>query len=771
MQTEDLWFAEAFLLIQTTHTAALADFFFVTGYLFLFVRSLFFFCVCVCYSSAAFLAEPRNMPSPRVKHQAPSGGATVHSLDLTSLSPGTALLSIPSLTCGSEHVIVVHLSKADTDLTVLSPYFEAYTPASSGALAAADALRLKNPAVPPEEGPPTAYVSEFQHKNAGLNMYFAVAPYDTTNLTTYDWVECLSHSRSRRFARSCTTREGSVAQLRASTTDDNNRTSAIGVGASDDDSDVDELTAGSTGKEFRSAAASDRTHTLGHAQTPPSASLADHSVVFGISNVRNVFYIALHAPVTLRHVEITVMSHIPLRARDDVRHPLRMCRLHHVTGDTFDTAVDWITRKRTSLQQGLLSLTEDGCEAPLGSSRRRGPDGAPLPESRRTFLHVICENLGDPRFARMLIKHCSRFLRKDEKDVATHRTALQTLFLAPQRSATDWYARTVDAFCAEYYRILELLRLLVEEVQVNLDEEDCLGNTVVHYAACGHRRGSELLPILLLMGAPPGSINLSGRTPKQELLLRQRQQGLMTWDVDEALALLEKHTNQPFTPVAMGDDSMTSEVPMSGEIVVPAPQSLNHEASVAAAIQRRRDEVSEHVGHGVDLPRVPLKLVDVVPLKVRPLGADSVRAFPTPAIDVDETGYPANTSVKHSAVDDVISSRGGGEAFDATTTASEVALPLVPPGNVDDASSHHNTNGISDATLNLLKAEFSSLDHDHEGWIPVSDMRRVYLSYDGYGVAESTAEIDKMISVMGIRKDGKVTFDEYCILMLRMNRL
>ncbi|CUG92855.1 Hypothetical protein, putative [Bodo saltans] len=736
------------------------------------------------FSSFFFIRSHKEIMSRgQLQSGAGSSNSNAYSLDLTSLAPGKALLTIPSLSRGSECVITVRLSKADTDITVLCPYFEAYTPASSGALAAADALRVKQPATPPEEGPPTAYVSEFQHNNAGLNMYFAVSPHEATNLTSYDWVECLSHSRGQRFSRPPIS---ASSPLKAPTESQGGK--LIGVGAPEEEDGVEEGCQTTAG-----AGTSSKEHDSSKSLIPLSTTAAtDNGVVFGISNVRNVFYIALHAPVTLRHVEVTILSHVPLRAQDDIRHPLRMCRLHHVTGETYDTAVEWITRKRTSLQQGLLSLTQDGCEAPLGSSKRRGPDGAPLPESRRTFLHVIAENLGDPRFARMLVKHCSRFLRKDEKDVATHRTALQTLFLTPLSSSSsssstvkDWYARTVDAFSAGYYRMLELLRLLVEEVQVSLDEEDCLGNTAVHYAACGHRRGSELLPILLMMGAPPASINLDGHTPKQELLLRQRQQGLMTWDVDEALALLEKYTDQPFAPVAMGDDSITS-APSSRAaaqpqdsasvdavaLLVAAPQSLNHEASVAAALQKRRDDVAVHIGQGVDLPRVPLKLVDVVPLKVRPLGADAIRAFPTPAIDVDETGYPAHKSKHHAVMDDVISSRGG-DALETTTTASEGLMPTrtMAGDDGDDDGSHHNRGSISDATLKLLRAEFNALDHDSEGWIPVSDMRRVYLSYDGYGVAESTAEIDKMISVMGIRKDGKVTFDEYCILMLRMNRL
>lgn len=682
------------------------------------------------------------------------------------------------MACGSEHVIAVQLNKTDADLTVLCPYFEAFVPASQGALAATAALRQKHPDVAHEDGPPTSYVSEFHHKNAGLNMYFSSSPSDATNLATYDWMESLSYSRKCRFrpageASRTTPRSCDGASAKGSV--------QICVGAPEEEEEQEH----EPPQEY-------------HRRAEPDAHLPDDSprehgsrkdgvtndVVFGISNVRNVFYIALHAPVDLRHVEIMVLSRVTLRARDDVRHPLRMCRLHHVTGDTYDTAVDWITRKRTSLLQGLLSLTEDGCEAPLGSALRRGVDGSPVPDCRRTFLHVIAEHLGDPRFARMLVKHCSRFLRKDEKEVLTGRSALHSLFVDPLTlravESTQWRGRVVDVNSGDYFRTLELLRLLVEEVQVNLDDEDIFGNTVVHYAACGHRRGSAFLPLLLMMGAPPASTNLDGKTPAEEMLHRQRTHDLKTWDVDEGLDILAKYTDRPFAPLML-DDSAQEVAEKSSSNENAELQQPAADASLAAVAQQRRHEVSLFIGHGVDLPRVPVKLVDVVPLKIRPLGADVIRSFPMPVIEVDETGYPvashhasANriSSASERAADMVSLSSGDNDAhrhLELARRSSSVVDGKSPCcSGVEDAAAG---SAISHDTLELLKAEFSALDRDGEGWIPVSDMRRVYLSFDGYGVAESTAEIDKMISVMGIRKDGKVTFDEYCILMLRMNRL
>jgi hypothetical protein len=695
------------------------------------------------------------------------GNVAQHTLDLTSTSPSSARLFIPAMERGSEHVVAVRLGKADTDITVRWPYFEAYSSPSQGALAALDAARKKNPALPPGEDPPSSYVSEKQHHNAGLNMYFSVSPSEAENLTTYDWVECLSHSRKYRLQKRNVDESSSTSCGGGSRHFEHVAIETLGhVTVGDPEPDEDDATTSehcdaTPAVQPSTSVDRDDAH-VSHVRQGEEEAPSGSEIVFGISDVRNVFYFALYAPVALRHVEVIVLSNVPLRARDDIRHPLRMCRLHHVTGDSYDTAVEWITRKRTSLLQGLLTLTEDGCEVPLGSAQRRAADGSVLPDGRWTFLHVIAENLGDPRFARMLMKHCSRFLRKDDKDMTTHRTALQCLFLEPpikrrpNYANSEWRARSIEVNSAAYYRMLELLRLLVEEVHASLDEEDTLGNTVVHYAACSHRRGSELLPVLLMMGAPPSSVNLDGKTPAQEMLGRQRTHHLMTWDVDEALELFSKY-NVPYNPVLTDDDE-------GGGMAVDGTCRSAEDGTLAAVTQHRREEVSQYIGHGVDLPRVPLKLVDVVPLKIRPFGADSMRAFPTPVIQVDDTGYPVSSPNRSKAV--LESTRTSICAYGEETGVKvlEASSRHPPEQGTDDTA-------ISADTLELLKTEFASLDRDGEGWIPVSNMRRAYLSFDGYGVSESTTEIDKMISVMGIRRDGKVTFDDYCILMLRMNRL
>jgi len=69
-----------------------------------------------------------------------------------------------------------------------------------------------------------------------------------------------------------------------------------------------------------------------------------------------------------------------------------------------------------------------------------------------------------------------------------------------------------------------------------------------------------------------------------------------------------------------------------------------------------------------------------------------------------------------------------------------------------------------------LAEEFRSHDTNGNGWLSATELRRVYHRYDQFGVVTTDAEMDALVDSLGIASDGKVTFDEFVLLVLKMTR-
>eukprot|EP00658_Telonema_sp_P-2_P032775 TRINITY_DN24186_c0_g1_i2.p1 TRINITY_DN24186_c0_g1~~TRINITY_DN24186_c0_g1_i2.p1 ORF type:complete len:192 (-),score=16.34 TRINITY_DN24186_c0_g1_i2:181-756(-) len=66
-----------------------------------------------------------------------------------------------------------------------------------------------------------------------------------------------------------------------------------------------------------------------------------------------------------------------------------------------------------------------------------------------------------------------------------------------------------------------------------------------------------------------------------------------------------------------------------------------------------------------------------------------------------------------------------------------------------------------------LRREFNRLDVNGDGYLDRSEFRNVFSTFEHFGLAHvSRDEVDRVLSRYSA--DGKVTFDEFCIAMLRL---
>jgi len=67
-----------------------------------------------------------------------------------------------------------------------------------------------------------------------------------------------------------------------------------------------------------------------------------------------------------------------------------------------------------------------------------------------------------------------------------------------------------------------------------------------------------------------------------------------------------------------------------------------------------------------------------------------------------------------------------------------------------------------------LRAEFNKYDKDRNGFLSQNELKAIYRDFEHFGVRESDGEIETLISGMGMLDDGRVSFEEFCILMLKI---
>eukprot|EP01006_Ploeotia_vitrea_P055673 TRINITY_DN68022_c6_g1_i2.p1 TRINITY_DN68022_c6_g1~~TRINITY_DN68022_c6_g1_i2.p1 ORF type:complete len:479 (+),score=26.79 TRINITY_DN68022_c6_g1_i2:487-1923(+) len=69
-------------------------------------------------------------------------------------------------------------------------------------------------------------------------------------------------------------------------------------------------------------------------------------------------------------------------------------------------------------------------------------------------------------------------------------------------------------------------------------------------------------------------------------------------------------------------------------------------------------------------------------------------------------------------------------------------------------------------TEDQLRRKFNQLDRNGNGWLDKQEFINVYREFENFGVEQSDEKIKSIISKHKMFDDGKVTFDEFCIIML-----
>ena len=72
-------------------------------------------------------------------------------------------------------------------------------------------------------------------------------------------------------------------------------------------------------------------------------------------------------------------------------------------------------------------------------------------------------------------------------------------------------------------------------------------------------------------------------------------------------------------------------------------------------------------------------------------------------------------------------------------------------------------------TEEQLRELFNELDDDGSGALSAEELRDLYRTgYDDMGIVDSQKKFDDLLEKTGVLQDGKVTFEEFCLIMLQM---
>ena len=72
---------------------------------------------------------------------------------------------------------------------------------------------------------------------------------------------------------------------------------------------------------------------------------------------------------------------------------------------------------------------------------------------------------------------------------------------------------------------------------------------------------------------------------------------------------------------------------------------------------------------------------------------------------------------------------------------------------------------IRDSDIRCL---FDKYDKDGSGCLSRGEVKEIYNSFENYGLEEGSSKVDEILSKYGFLSDGKVSYDEFAILMLSL---
>ncbi|KAJ9469695.1 Calmodulin [Diplonema papillatum] len=96
-----------------------------------------------------------------------------------------------------------------------------------------------------------------------------------------------------------------------------------------------------------------------------------------------------------------------------------------------------------------------------------------------------------------------------------------------------------------------------------------------------------------------------------------------------------------------------------------------------------------------------------------------------------------------------------------------VSGDVLPPELViKDSFGHGMPVGLDE---DRLQAEFRKYDRDGSGFLSADEARRAFRNYESFGARMTDSEIDTLMRSVGVLSDGKVTVDEFAVLLLRLD--
>lgn len=67
-----------------------------------------------------------------------------------------------------------------------------------------------------------------------------------------------------------------------------------------------------------------------------------------------------------------------------------------------------------------------------------------------------------------------------------------------------------------------------------------------------------------------------------------------------------------------------------------------------------------------------------------------------------------------------------------------------------------------------MREEFARYDVDGNGYLNRNELKALYKEYESFGVRQSDGEVEELVKGMGMLDDGRVSFDEFCLLLLKI---
>ncbi len=330
-------------------------------------------------------------------------------------------------------------------------------------------------------------------------------------------------------------------------------------------------------------------------------------------------------------------------------------------------------------------------------------------ETGENPLHVLLDAVGDPKLAMLYIKHCARFIDPDLQD----NEGQSPLFKLLRRK--DIY----DPKCTKYYRAIALVEILVLQAAVSTDYQDNEGNTLIHYICRSHRVDSKILQILVNAGATPNIKNNAGRTPLDEA--RLEEYGLLPIDIQD----VEKWTSKRVFERPLRTIMVLDQIPPPHRRVVD-----NGPVSVPELIEKGPD----------GLPKRSAER----------------------GVMFTSTGFAKRGGSANSTADGGNSNQQTANAMDLHGSSER---RLSNSSHLYSGAGQNQNKSTAIVAEDKMREEWNKIDRDRLGYVTIAEARGLYKKFEQFGVQHTAAEIDDFLAA----PSGKVTYDEFCVFLLKLN--